>query len=66
MTIQPPRRKRKIDRITAWTEEELDTMSAITPQDVQRAKAVIQRASPLAAQLLDAKQEEENAPANPK
>ena len=41
-----------------WTEEELDRLSEITPDDIEQAKALVKRSSPLAAKLLDAKLDE--------
>jgi hypothetical protein len=49
--IRKQKPKRKFRR---RTEEELDRDSEVTPQDIERAKAFLARAAPLAAKLLDA------------
>ncbi len=47
--------------LQSLTEAELDELSLVTPQDVERAKAFVRRASPFAAKLLDSELEEDVA-----
>jgi hypothetical protein len=53
------RTKNALDlKYVPWTEAELDALSEVTPQDIEKAKAFVERAAPLAAKLLDAKLDE--------
>lgn len=54
-----PKRATKKEKYISWTEEELDKLSEVTPADIEQSKMFVERASPLAAKLLDAKLDEE-------
>lgn len=50
MSVQPPRRPR-LGGFRPWTDAELDTLSEITPADIERAKASVAKET---RRLLDA------------
>lgn len=60
-----PRRKSPNLKYIPWTEAELDALSVVTPQDIEKAKVFVERAAPLAAKLLGAKLEEPSASTPP-
>jgi len=51
--MSEPERKPDLS-YTAWTAEELDTLSAFTDQDIELAKAAVRQASRKLARLMDA------------
>lgn len=46
-------------KLPAWTPEELDLLSEITPDDIAEAQADTERVAPLMAKLLEAQPEEQ-------
>lgn len=58
---KPPEEKRvPLGKGLGWTEEDIDRLAEITPQDIEEAKAAWRRdAPPWARELLDATEEAE-------
>ena len=58
----PSEPKRKpMGKAIEWSDEDLERLAEITPEDIEAAKALVEGSSPLLAKLMDAKEVDENA-----
>ena len=60
-----PRRSKPLGQAIAWTDEDLDRLSTVTPEDIQAASALWRQNAGQLANLLDAKPMDEESNANP-
>ncbi len=46
--------RKPLGKAIHWTDEQLEQMSTITPQDIEAAKVLVEAASPVLAKIIDA------------